>query len=246
MAGHTRRYRDKPSYAIPVWNGLLEHRKRIDGAIWLFLWLLDAVTNEKDDIGLVHGGAPVKIAAIAQTLEFDEWTVRQHFKKLEEGRYVKRRRTPYGYVIYVVKSRKFGVWHGHRRSRVIEQEIGATPLKRSWENPRNKEDAAITQQPAAAGPYQEDSVWDYLKIQPCGPREFQILLESRWSSRNGQRAAVIIGECIDDWEAAYGAHPRGAAPLFRALSSLRATEKDSKPQGRAGGIHVLTPDEIPV
>jgi hypothetical protein len=190
MAGHARRYRDKPSYAIPVWNGLLEHRKQIDGAIWLFLWLLDAVTNEKDDVGFVHGGAPVKVAAIAQALEFDEWTIRQHFKKLEEGGYIRRRRTPYGYVIHVVKSRKFGVWHGHRRSRVIEQEIGATPLKRSWENPRNKEDAArnaaMTQQPAAAAPNPEDSVWGLLKIQPCGPREFQIMLESRWCSRNGQ------------------------------------------------------------
>ena len=144
---------------------------------------------------------------------------------------------------------KIWIWHGHKRSRIIEQEIGATPLKRSWENPRNKEDAAInaaiTQQPAAAACNPEDSVWGYLKIQPCGPREFQILLESRWSSRNGQRATVIIGECVDDWEAAYGAQPRGAAPLFRALSSLRAVEKDSKPQGGAGGIHVFTPEEIP-
>jgi hypothetical protein len=247
MAVHARRYRDKPSHPIPVWNGVLEHRKRIDGAIWLFLWLLDAVTNEKDDIGLVHGGAPVKVATIAQTLEFDEWTVRQHFKKLEEGGYVKRRRTPYGYVVYVIKSRKFGIWHGHKRSELIEQEIGAASLKRSWERPRNKEDAArnaaITQQAAAAP---EDSVWGFLKIQPCGPLEFQSLLESRWSSRNGERATVLIAECVDGWEAAHREKPRGTAPLFRALFRLRATEKESKSQDSNSGIHVLTPEEIPV
>jgi hypothetical protein len=56
---------------------------------------------------------------------------------------------------------------------------------------------------------------------------------------------VLIGECIDDWEAAHGENPEGAAQLFRGLSSLRAVEKDSKPQGSAGGIHVFTPGEIP-
>ena len=250
MASHARRYRDKPSHPIPVWNGVLEHRERIDGAIWLFLWLLDAVTNEKGDIGLVYGGAPVKIVTIAQTLGFDEWTIRQHFKKLEEGGYIKRRRTPYGYVIHVLKSRKFGIWHRDKRSEVIEQKIGATPLERSWENPRNKEDAArnaaITQQPAAPASNPEDSVWGFLKIQPCGPQEFRLLLEGRWSSRNGQRPAVVIGDSIDAWEAAHGETPRGAAQLFRALSILRTTKETPKPQGSTGGIHVLTPDEIPV
>ena len=226
-----RRYRGKQSRPIPVWNGVLEHRSRIDAAIWVFLWLLDAITEEREGIGIVLGGAPVKTDRIAEELSFDEKTVRQHLKTLERGHYIKRRRTPYGFVFNVCKSRKFGVWSAHKRSGDLPAEIGRKHPDTSGENTRCKEDAAVTQQKDAAAakpprlaPNPEDSVWEFLKISPGGPIAFRTLLESRWTTRNGGPASVVIGETVDAWKAAEEENPRGCAPLFRALKELRQLE----------------------
>jgi len=247
-----------------VWNGILEHRERIDSAMWVFLWCLDAITQEKEGVGLVHGGAPVKVATIAVALQFDECTVRQHLKHLERTGYIRRRRTPYGYVVEVCNSRKFGVWRWHKRSGenprseaersgVSQQEIGGNPPERSGEIPRNKEDAARNaakrqQQPAAAlASNPETSVWSFLGTKPCGPISFRTLLESRWVSRNGNRPSVLIGETVDAWEAADGGKLRRAPQLFRALSELRRKEKQdaTRPKEVSEPIHVLAPEEIP-
>ncbi len=104
-----RLYHGQRSHPIPVWNGILEHRPRIGEALWEFLWCLDRVTVERDGIGLVFGGAPVKLERIITDLGGDKETARRHIKKLESGKYIRTRRTPYGQVIEVLNSRKFGV-----------------------------------------------------------------------------------------------------------------------------------------
>jgi hypothetical protein len=99
------------SHVIPVWNGIFDHRKRIGEAIWEFLWCLDRVTVEIDGVGLVLGGTPVKLEMIAGDLRgSDRETIRRHLKRLEVGKYIRTRRTPYGQVIEVLNSRKFGIW----------------------------------------------------------------------------------------------------------------------------------------
>ena len=45
---HGRRYGDKGSHPIPVWNGIFDHFERIGIALWSFLWLIDRVTKEHD------------------------------------------------------------------------------------------------------------------------------------------------------------------------------------------------------
>jgi hypothetical protein len=104
-----RLYRGLQSYAIPVWNGIFEHRKKIDGALWEFLWCLDRVTEECDGIGKVFGGAPVKLERIAAELDGDKESTRRHLGKLKSGNYIRTLRTPYGLIIEVLNSRKFGV-----------------------------------------------------------------------------------------------------------------------------------------
>jgi len=37
-------------------------------------------------------------------------TVRRHMDSLERENYIRRRRTPFGHVIEVLNSRKFGIW----------------------------------------------------------------------------------------------------------------------------------------
>jgi uncharacterized protein YdaU (DUF1376 family) len=103
---------------------------------------------------------------------------------------------------------------------------------------------------AAAAPLftPEESVWGFLVIKPCGPVSFRTLLESRWSSRNGDRPSVLIGETVDVWEAAAGRRLRRTPQLFRALADLRRKEQASREQasgGRALPIRVLTAEEIP-
>jgi hypothetical protein len=258
-----RRYRDSVSRPIPVWNGVLDHRKRIGPALWVFLWLLDVITGEKDGVGLVLGGAPVKASKIAKGLAFDKWTVLQHLQMLEVGRYIKRRRTPYGFVIEVLNSRKFGIWRQHKRSGENPQsgkrEIGGfsdsdrgKTHDPSLENPRNKEDAAVDaaitqQQPAAASLKPQDSVWGFLKIHPCGPLSFRSLLEAGWATRNGGPYSILIGNALDAWEETEGHRPTGCASLFRALSRLREREKKNPKPGAVSTepIHAFRPEEIP-
>jgi hypothetical protein len=93
----------------------------------------------------------------------------------------------------------------------------------------------------------EDSVWSFLEIQPCGPPSFRSLLNSRWASRNGQKASVLIGETIDSWEVAEGEKLRRAPQLFRSLAKLRQREKQEaqKSSEVPEPIHVLTAEEIP-
>lgn len=262
-----RRYRGKQSRPIPVWNGVLEHRQRIDAAIWAFLWLLDGITDERDGFGIVLGGAPVKAKRMAADLAFDERTVREHLDTLEANRYIRRRRTPYGYVFEVCNSRKFGIWRAHKRSeentRSVDErseeipgQIGRNPPSRPEEIFRYKEDAAKgTQQKDAAAarrpaftPNPEDSVWESLKISPCGPISFRTLLESRWASRNGDRPSVVIGETVDAWETAEG-RKLGVPVLFRSLAELRRQERGNDAVRKAGvdsqPIHVLSSEEIP-
>jgi hypothetical protein len=106
-----RSYRGRRSFPIPVWNGIFEHADRIGESVWEFLWLLDAITKEQDGMGVVLGGIPVKIERIARDLNGrDRETVRRHLKKLERDGYICMRRTPYGQIIEVFNSKKFGIW----------------------------------------------------------------------------------------------------------------------------------------
>lgn len=144
-----RRYRGKQSYPIPVWNGILEHMKQIDTAIWLYLWCLDKVTKEKDGIGYVLGGAPVKISTISKELERCPRALGHDFQKLKT-RYLRLRRTPYGYVIMVLNSKKFDIWkHSRKDSKVRGDqhdhaaEIGTLMAILPTILCRSKEDSAV-------------------------------------------------------------------------------------------------------
>jgi DNA-binding IscR family transcriptional regulator len=114
--GRSRKFGEKRSYPFPVWNGLLEHRKRIGPSVWEFLWCLDRITQERDEVGIVNGGAPVKAERIARNLKVSTRTIKQNLRRLTTEGYLKLRRTPYGNVIQVMNSSKFGIWAPHKRS----------------------------------------------------------------------------------------------------------------------------------
>jgi hypothetical protein len=72
------------------------------------------------------------------------------------------------------------------------------------------------------------AVWTFLGIEPCGHPTFRQLLESCWTSRNGEAPSAVIARCLDAWRDSNGddeTWKRGLAPLFRVLNSLRQSEK---------------------
>lgn len=109
MTGHNRKYGNKQSYAIPLWNGILEakHRRRIGAALWEFLWCLDRITKEQGGLGIVLGGKPVTCEEVAVGFGICGKTVKRHFESLEKHGYIERTLAPYGYVIRVRNSLKF-------------------------------------------------------------------------------------------------------------------------------------------
>jgi len=114
--GKGRKFNGRQSYPFPVWNGLLVHRKRIGPSVWEFLWCLDRITQDRGEVGIVNGGAPVKAERIARNLKVSTRTIKQNLRRLTTEGYLKLRRTPYGNVIQVMNSSKFGIWAPHERS----------------------------------------------------------------------------------------------------------------------------------
>lgn len=161
MMTHGRKNGEKQSYAIPVWNGIFDHYARIGKALWEFIWCVDHVTKERDGMGLVHGGAPVKIERIASDLRgSDRETVRRHLTQLQDAGYIRSRRTPYGQVIQVVNSRKFNIWRKEKPQNAVSldretakcSERNRNLQSEILQNAVSKEDSAVDSAIDAAVP----------------------------------------------------------------------------------------------
>ncbi|ANY70430.1 hypothetical protein BBD42_30985 [Paenibacillus sp. BIHB 4019] len=102
------------SYPFPVYSGVLDpiHYKQINSAIWLFLWCVSSTTKDavRDGItwGVVLGGAPVKIDRLAEQFGVNRSTVKRWIETLEQHDYIHTKRAPYGIIISVRNSKKFG------------------------------------------------------------------------------------------------------------------------------------------
>jgi hypothetical protein len=94
------------------------------------LWCVDAVTKEKDGVGLVHGGAPVKLARILADLKgADRESIRRHLEKLAKAGYLRTKRTPYGQTIEVLNSKKFNIWRKEKPQKTVSQPPEEKPQK---------------------------------------------------------------------------------------------------------------------
>lgn len=108
-SSHGRKYGERDSHPIYLWNGILEpkHLKKLGPAFSLFVWLIDRTTKEHDGIGAVLGGKPLKAEEIGSSMGVYEQTIRRRLDRLESHGYIERTLTPYGYVVKVMKSCKF-------------------------------------------------------------------------------------------------------------------------------------------
>jgi hypothetical protein len=177
----------------------MEHCGRIGPALWEFVWLIDKITEEADGKGIVLGGAPVKIARIANDLARGEHTVRRNLDRLESENYVERTRTPYGFAIRVRNSHKFQIWSGKENVKIghsLESDrpkVTVRSAKSDGENVifgRNKEDAAVdaTEDAAVATAPVPNSPnpWKLLGSDlPMGSPRFQRIVEHFFATRNG-------------------------------------------------------------
>ncbi|MFD2704058.1 hypothetical protein [Salibacterium lacus] len=105
-----------------VYSGLLtpHHKKKIGAALWEFLWCIDRVTNESEQegqkSGTVLGGSPVSYSDVANDLGVGKSTVKRNFERLEEENYIHLKRTPYGHIVTVNKSKKWGAKNEYSES----------------------------------------------------------------------------------------------------------------------------------
>ena len=235
MKNHGRKYGEKDSHPIPLWNGVFDHYDRILGALWEFAWCIDRVTEERDGIGIVLGGAPVRLKTIADALRGSKKeTVRRHMDRLEEQGYIRRRRTPYGHVIEVLNSRKFEIWKPSKEkpqndvSPPVEKPIyGSEKPIGGSEKPQKvvyKEDSAVTQQ--------EDSavragcpVWKQTGVDPQRlPGPFRKLCEDRWAVRNGASLFDFMGDVHDAWQILEGPKCKYPPAWVRRKADLRPSQ----------------------
>jgi hypothetical protein len=207
VTNHGRKYGEKDSHPIPVWNGVFEHYDRIGDALWEFAWCIDKITEERDGIGIVLGGSPIKLRAIVEALRgSNRETVRRHLDSLEKENFIRRRRTPYGHVVEVLNSRKFGIWKKEKP----QNDVSPVAEKHGFvqEKPKSvqekhgfvvyKEDAAGTQQKdaavTAAPPFENLNPWKVLGSDlPMGSPRFQRVVEHYVATRNGN----ILSEAME-------------------------------------------------
>jgi hypothetical protein len=216
MTPHARKYGTQVSRPIPLWNGVFEHYNRIGDALWEFAWCIDRITEEREGIGVVLGGSPVKLRAVVDALKgSNRETVRRHLDKLEKEKYIRRRRTPYGHVIEVLNSRKFGIWKHSTEKPQNEVSEGVEKHGFVQEKPKSvqekhgfvvyKEDAAETQQKDAAvaapagtaSATETESLWKSMGSDlPMGSPKFQKIAEHYLATRNGNPLSEAMERTI--------------------------------------------------
>jgi hypothetical protein len=209
---HGRKYGDKASYPICVWNGIFDHFQKIGLALWEFLWCIDKITIEKDGIGWVFGKTPVKVARIASDFGICEKTVRLHLNQLKTFGYISTRKTPFGLVIGVKNSRKIWAPNSERPSgkELPEASTGsgnsfpetAQKLPEGLpKNYRSKEDKAVDKAIDSGGAC-PCPVWEETGVDPKRlPGPFRKLCEEHWRVRDGGASLFdFMGTVLDAWD----------------------------------------------
>jgi hypothetical protein len=208
-----RRYGDKESHPIYIWNGILEpkHLKRLGSAFPLFVWLIDRTTKEHNGIGVVLGGKPLKAEEIAVSMGVYEQTIRRHLDRLEQHGYIERTLTPHGYTIRIRKSCKFTkrstvvvqdrpTTQGTRSARLPDlpmQECPTSPCKTARRNKSKQLEEAVEE--AAAAP---SDLWIETGIDPLSvPGPFRKIAQNLWPTRNGASLFDFMGVVLDGWQA---------------------------------------------
>lgn len=212
MKGHGRKYGEKDSHPIYLWNGVLEpkHLKRLGPAFPLFVWFIDRTTQEQDGIGIVLGGKPVTAEEVAESMGVDERTTRRQMDRLEHHGYIERTLTPRGYTVRVMKSCKFpnhrvvvgqecpttGANGRTQMSGQVGQECPTTPDKNVRANKSKQLEESVEEAGSRA------ALWQFLGVDgwKWSPAVREAC-ENVYRVRNGQSSVELAGACMDAIEA---------------------------------------------
>jgi hypothetical protein len=103
--------RPKQNFDVGLSNALLEakHYHAMGEALWLYIYLLDRQTRrlDKDGLGQVAGGVPIRDSDISGTIGSSRRTVIRWRGILLGHGYITARRTPYGYSYAIAKPKKW-------------------------------------------------------------------------------------------------------------------------------------------
>jgi DNA-binding Lrp family transcriptional regulator len=241
---HGRKYGDRNSYPIYVWNGILEpkHLKRIGPALALFLWLIDRTTKECNGIGDVLGGKPVKAEEIAKSMGVDERTTRRRMDRLERHDYIDRTLTPRGYTVRVMKSCKFPKRPAvvgqecpttedsgrTEMSGLVGQECPTSPDKNVRPNKSKQLEKSVEEAEKTA------AAWRAIGTDKLGTSRFRARWEFSFAHRNGNPVSDAMERCIVSCQEARIPVPK---PFYDAKRKVEKGEAPS--QGTAGQLEYL-------
>jgi hypothetical protein len=242
VTDHGRKYGDKMSYPICVWNGILDHCQKIGLALWVFLWCLDKITVEKDGIGWIFGKAPVRVSRIAQDFGICEKTVRVHLNRLKAFGYISTKKTPFGLIIGVKNSRKIWAPGSHTSGKNLPEsstesgsfipESGKNLPESPVRTYRSKEDKAVDK--AIDGAEEAAAAWRAIGTDKLGTSRFRAKWEFLFAHRNGNSVADAMERCIVSCQEARIPVPK---PFYDAKRKVEREEAPS--QGMAGQLEYL-------
>jgi hypothetical protein len=228
-----------PNYFVPFSNGLLRppHVERIGPALFLFVLFEDLVTVGDGTDGLVQGGKPVSDVYLAETLGLHRRTVAAYRRRLESHEYIRTIRTGSGYIVRVMKSKKWawrqqlGPKNGQERwlkSRpemsVSETEMSVSTTERSQKVPSRSDKAVTKRDEADEAAASAERVWNLLGFNgPRGIPAFQEILCFEFTHRNGEPDSEVLERALQKCQSSKISIPR---PIFEAKRRLEELEHD--------------------
>ena len=182
---------EKKTYRIPVSNGIFEHYRRMRDSYWLFTWYIDKTTKESEAgdggrVGVVLGGLPIRDSDAASAFGCSEKTARNWRTRLAREGYIEQKRTPVGYVIRVLKSKKWLKERPAKNCRSDRQEI--TDHSRSElpfvadqiDNDRHSDrqrsaipDQTLQNRTVDGAGEEAAAAWEDIELKPVGTPKFQ-------------------------------------------------------------------------
>jgi hypothetical protein len=102
----------RKTYRVPVDTALFEHFHEIRDSVWALIWYTDKVTKEVPDgkgsiEGIVLGGRPIRDEELADAFGCSRKTSRRWRQRLTKFGFIRTRRTPNGFVIFVANCKKW-------------------------------------------------------------------------------------------------------------------------------------------
>ena len=183
-----------------------------------------------------------------------ERTTRRWRQRLARYGYITQKRTPVGYVIRVMKSKKWAhlespnrkvngqKWpvrsarNGQSEVPNVAGEIGHDRQFRTTDHGRSNKDSAVQGKDSAVdaaairGLPANSPLWKLVGLNPeTLPAEFVRLSENLFLAKNGQSLMEFVGVCMDSWQVLGNKIPRSFARAASALRERQRIEPQPKP-----------------